>query len=149
MSDRRDASEPTREEIKRTRELARRAGLLALALLEAMTIKHDKKTNRYKGVSSKQVRASIDSIVEIVREDLRVIGKSLATGAITLAAWQSLVKERITTAQKLAAAIGRGGRRQMTNADWGNSAKGNRQTIRIFGQTAPRHRNGTRRRIAD
>lgn len=79
-----------------------------------------------KFVSKKQIRASVDKTVEILRLDMRGLGKQLAMNKITLPEFQIQMRDKLKTAHSLTASIGRGGRKQMTNSDWatvGNNLK--------------------------
>lgn len=92
-------------------------------------IVYDSKRKRYRDakgrfISPRAVRRQIDRVTEVVRDDLKAIGKSLATGAVTIGAWQILMRDKLKTAHSLVSAIGKGGRKQMTNADWGKVGAG-------------------------
>jgi len=91
-------------------------------------VKYDPKTNRYRNakgrfISAREVRKAIDKTVDIVRGDMRSLGKKLAAGEITLPEFQTQMRDNLKAAHSLTASIGKGGRGAMTARDW--SAVGN------------------------
>ncbi len=48
----------------------------------------------------------------------------MTVGGITVAAWHASVKDKLKTAHSLVASIGRGGRAQMSQSDWGRVGSG-------------------------
>lgn len=91
-----------------------------------MPITFDKSIGRYRDsrgrfVSASRVHLEVNRTVAKLENDLRSISRNLNQGKINLAEWQIQTSAKLKTAHLAAAAIGKGGRKQMTVSDWGKA----------------------------
>lgn len=77
------------------------------------------KDGRGRKIPASRIHLEINKTVNKLERELRTIAKKLNTGKINLAEWQIQTAEKLKTAHILAAAIGKGGRREMKPSDWG------------------------------
>jgi len=111
-------------------------------------VKYDPKTNRYRNaqgrfISASEVRKAIGKTVDIVRNDMRMLGKKLATGKITLPEFQTQMRDKLKAAHSLTASIAKGGRAAMTARDWaavGNSLKKEYKYLNNFARQVEQQR---------
>lgn len=87
-------------------------------------MKYDPKTKRFRSekgrfLSREEVRTQIEKTVERVGRKNRDLTGRLNSGEIDLKAWKKQMRENIKTMHTLTAAVGKGGRKQMTKSDWG------------------------------
>lgn len=84
----------------------------------------DESTGRYRYPSGKLVPRSVvdrglERVIRIGALNMRSVSEDLQTGAITLAEWQTRMAGEMKLLHVGAAALGRGGWRQMDFTDWG------------------------------
>lgn len=83
------------------------------------------KTGRYVNaatgrlVSWNDVRGAMERRISGSRQRVNQIGRSLAVGDISLADWQTQMRDELKIIHTMAGAIGKGGWQNMTQADWG------------------------------
>ncbi|HYW90328.1 MAG TPA: hypothetical protein VFB50_21330, partial [Chloroflexota bacterium] len=70
-------------------------------------------------VSSGSVNGAVDQVVDAAGLRMRDLSAQLQVGDISLADWQSRMATEMKLLHTGAAAVGRGGWAQMTQADWG------------------------------
>lgn len=81
----------------------------------------DRATGRY--VSELTVRADLDKYIDAKNLRLDNLTNQLRNREISLADWQTQMRNEIRDAHNNAAMIARGGRDQMTPADWGRTGR--------------------------
>ncbi|HRH45816.1 MAG TPA: hypothetical protein PKY82_29510 [Pyrinomonadaceae bacterium] len=91
-----------------------------------MPITFDKSTGRFRNergrfISNSEVHLEINRTVVKLERNLRLISQNLNQKKITLAEWQIQTAKTLKTAHLVVAAIGQGGRKRMTNSDWGKA----------------------------
>lgn len=89
-----------------------------------MPIRYDKKTARFrdgkgKFISPIQIRKQIEATVERCGRKMRTTTEKLLSKEITLSEWTKEMKDQIKIQHTLSASVGRGGRKQMSQSDWG------------------------------
>jgi filamentous hemagglutinin len=89
-----------------------------------MPIQYDKKAARFRDnrrrlISSDSIRRQIEKSVEMLGKDFRALSKRLNENQISFDEWKGQMREKIKSLHVLSAAVGRGGRRQMSKSDWG------------------------------
>jgi len=77
----------------------------------------DRATGRF--VSELNVRADLDKYIEAKNANLDALANRLRNREISLADWQLQMRNEIRTMHSNAAMVAKGGRAQMTQADWG------------------------------
>lgn len=81
----------------------------------------DRATGRF--VSELTVRRDLDKYIDAKNAKLDSLTTQLRNREISLADWQTQMRNEIRTAHTNAAMVARGGRDQMTNADWGRTGR--------------------------
>ena len=81
----------------------------------------DRATGRF--VSELTVRRDLDSYIDAKNARLDSLTTQLRNREISLADWQTQMRNEIRTAHTNAAMVAKGGRDQMTNADWGRTGR--------------------------
>ncbi|HRH40399.1 MAG TPA: hypothetical protein PKY82_02055 [Pyrinomonadaceae bacterium] len=102
-----------------------------------MPITFDKITGRFRDargrfISASRVHHEINKTVSKLEIDLRSISQNLNQGKINLPEWQIQSAAKIKTAHLAAAAIGKGGRKQMTVSDWGKTGAAIREQYKFL-----------------
>lgn len=90
-----------------------------------MSITFDKNSGHYRTaggrvISDAQINQQINNMVEASERNFRAISQNLTSGKINLAEFQVQFAEAVKTGHLVAAAVGAGGRNQMTVSDWGS-----------------------------
>lgn len=106
-----------------------------------MPITFDNKTGQYRDakgrfISASKVHHEINKTVYKLENDLRSISRNLNQGKINLAEWQIQTAAKLKTAHLTAAAIGKGGRKQMTTSDWGKAGAAIREQYKFLNNFA-------------
>lgn len=81
----------------------------------------DRATGRF--VSELTVRGDLDKYIDAKNAKLDSLTTQLRNREISLADWQTQMRNELRTAHTNAAMVARGGRDQMTNADWGRTGR--------------------------
>lgn len=81
----------------------------------------DRATGRF--VSELTVRGDLDKYIDAKNAKLDSLTTQLRNREISLADWQTQMRNEIRTAHTNAAMVAKGGRDQMTNADWGRTGR--------------------------
>ena len=106
-----------------------------------MPITFDKSTGRFRDANGRFVAASrvhheINKTVNKLENDLRLISSNLNQGKINLPEWQIQTANKLKIAHLSAAAIGKGGRKQMKVADWGKAGAAIREQYKFLNNFA-------------
>jgi hypothetical protein len=86
---------------------------------------YDERSGRYRArasgrfVRASEVRAATDKIIAASKTRITEITESFRSRALTLGEWESRMRAEIRALHVAAAVAGKGGRDQMSNADWG------------------------------
>ena len=83
---------------------------------------YDIKAKQFAGerrITRREVRAEIDKLLQEVEKTAARYGKSLQSSDVSLAEFESSMRELLRSAHIVAASVGRGGRDLMTLSDWG------------------------------
>lgn len=67
----------------------------------------------------REVRAQIDKLTAFVQQEARALAAQFEAGRITLAEFELGMRELLKSGHIIAASVGRGGRKRLTQADWG------------------------------
>lgn len=81
----------------------------------------DRATGRF--VSELNVRADLDKYIDAKNAKLDALTSQLRNREISLTDWQLQMRNELRTAHNNAAMVAKGGRDQMTNADWGRTGR--------------------------
>ena len=81
----------------------------------------DRATGRF--VSELTVRSDLDKYIDAKNAKLDSLTMQLRNREISLADWQTQMRNELRTAHTNAAMVAKGGRDQMTNADWGRTGR--------------------------
>ena len=81
----------------------------------------DRVTGRF--VSELTVRRDLDKYIDAKNAKLDSLTTQLRNREISLADWQTQMRNELRTAHTNAAMVAKGGRDQMTNADWGRTGR--------------------------
>lgn len=81
----------------------------------------DNATGRF--VSARQVRADIDSYIDASKKQIDTLANQLRGGQISLAEWQTAMRQEIKSMHINTSMAAHGGRAQMTPADWGRAGQ--------------------------
>ena len=81
----------------------------------------DRATGRY--VSELNVRGDLDKYIDAKNSHLDDLANQLRNREISLADWQLQMRNEIRNMHNAAAMVAKGGRDQMTNADWGRTGR--------------------------
>ncbi len=89
-----------------------------------MPFTFDETTQRYRNerghfVSQRSINSAVDSVISSSSNTMRAMTEQLQAGTISLADWQAGMMGQVKLMHLGAAMVGRGGRAQMTQSDWG------------------------------
>jgi hypothetical protein len=93
-------------------------------------------------VSRDTVRLSLDDVINYAGKHVRELSEQLRTGQIDLADWQAAVRETIKSTMLTAEALARGGRAQLTQADYGRVGQAVRVQYRYLDNFTQEIRDG-------
>lgn len=103
---------------------------------------YDRSSRRYREESSgryigaKQMTALRDTFTDRLRERASGLASDLASGATTQSQWERGMRQLVKSANIDLAALGKGGRAQMTPADWGRVGQTVRTQYQYLGRFA-------------
>lgn len=80
---------------------------------------HQFKTPHGRRIPIEEVRREVDKLVSVVGKKAVRLGNRYASGEISLVEFHIEMRELLKAAHIVAASIGKGGRRRMTQSDWG------------------------------
>lgn len=89
-----------------------------------MPFTFDESLQRYRSelghfVSQREINAAVDQVINAGADRMRALTANLQDGSISLADWQAGMISQVKLLHLGAAMVGRGGRAQMTQSDWG------------------------------
>jgi hypothetical protein len=88
-----------------------------------MPIDYDVKAKQFvsegRKVSRLEVRNEINGLLQFVEQQAASLGKRFNGGEVSRANFENSMRELLRSAHIIAASVGKGGRSQMTQADWG------------------------------
>lgn len=90
---------------------------MAFSWSESQQQYRDGTTGRF--VPSQQITAAVDTVIQKAADDMAALTVRLQEGTMTLAEWQAAMMDELKPLLVGAAAMGRGGWAQMTQADFG------------------------------